>query len=168
MASVPNPARFQSWTLADVERRRGESRSLYEEFLRVPSMNAGLYALAAGTSDPQKPHAEDELYYVVRGRALFEADGHDSGPLGAALAALRRRSERLAPIVAELRAAERAGQLTVPLADLAPSFLHVHANRLLRTVPRPLELILYELLGRLYESRLARTRGADAVTSTAG
>jgi mannose-6-phosphate isomerase-like protein (cupin superfamily) len=41
----------------------------YQEFLRVPTMSAGIYLLAAGSTDSQKPHKEDELYYVVRGRA---------------------------------------------------------------------------------------------------
>jgi mannose-6-phosphate isomerase-like protein (cupin superfamily) len=27
-----------------------------------------VYVLAAGSTDPQKPHKEDEVYYVVRGR----------------------------------------------------------------------------------------------------
>jgi len=40
----------------------------YLEFLRVPSLSAGVYALAAGATDPQTPHLEDEVYYVVRGR----------------------------------------------------------------------------------------------------
>jgi len=41
----------------------------YREFLRVPAMSAGVYRLAAGATDLQKPHAEDETYYVVRGKA---------------------------------------------------------------------------------------------------
>ena len=45
---------------------------LYFEFLRVPAMSAGVYVLAAGARDPQKPHHEDELYYVVRGRARMQ------------------------------------------------------------------------------------------------
>jgi len=43
----------------------------YVEFLRVPAMRAGVYVLQAGTTDRQTPHEEDELYYVVRGRARF-------------------------------------------------------------------------------------------------
>ncbi len=31
-------------------------------------MSAGLYVLPRGGSDPQKPHREDEMYFVVRGR----------------------------------------------------------------------------------------------------
>ena len=42
---------------------------LYREFLRVETMSAGLYVLEAGGTDPQSPHAQDEIYYVVSGRA---------------------------------------------------------------------------------------------------
>jgi mannose-6-phosphate isomerase-like protein (cupin superfamily) len=41
----------------------------YHEFLRIPTMSAGVYVLPAGAVDMQKPHREDEIYYVVRGRA---------------------------------------------------------------------------------------------------
>jgi mannose-6-phosphate isomerase-like protein (cupin superfamily) len=55
--------------LASERARRGK---LYFEFLRVPAMSAGVYVLATGAKDPQKPHHEDELYYVVRGRARMQ------------------------------------------------------------------------------------------------
>ena len=55
----------------ELEQQLAESGKLYREFLRVPSMSAGLYVLAAGATDPQRPHHEDEMYYVVRGRAQF-------------------------------------------------------------------------------------------------
>lgn len=45
----------------------------YHEFLRVPALSAGLYRLPAGSTDPQQPHREDEVYYVVRGRSRFLA-----------------------------------------------------------------------------------------------
>ena len=56
----------------DLVRERAACGKLYLEFLRVPAMSAGLYVLAAGATDPQKPHHEDELYYVVRGRARMQ------------------------------------------------------------------------------------------------
>jgi len=43
------------------------------EFLRVPAMSLSTYCLRAGAPDPQRPHTEDEVYYVVRGRAQFRA-----------------------------------------------------------------------------------------------
>jgi mannose-6-phosphate isomerase-like protein (cupin superfamily) len=63
--------------LAKVDQQRIKAGKLYREFLRVPSMSAGLYVLPVESSDPQKPHHEDELYYVVRGRARFKADSED-------------------------------------------------------------------------------------------
>ena len=53
----------------DVNRARTAATKKYVEFLRVPAMSAGIYALAKNATDPQKPHNEDELYYVIRGRA---------------------------------------------------------------------------------------------------
>lgn len=61
--------------LDDVRRARVAAGRLYEEFLRMPSMSAGLYELPAGGADPQRPHVEDELYYVVAGSATFEHPG---------------------------------------------------------------------------------------------
>lgn len=61
----------------DVERVRLSSHKSYLEFLRVASMSAGVYALAAGDEDTQSPHLEDELYYVLRGKARFRAGEDD-------------------------------------------------------------------------------------------
>ena len=55
--------------IAQLERLRTKSGKSYLEFLRASSLSAGVYALAAGSTDAQKPHREDEMYYVVRGRA---------------------------------------------------------------------------------------------------
>ncbi len=64
-------------SVADIDKQRELGGKLYREFLRVPSMSAGLYVLAPGSTDPQSPHREDEMYYVVRGRARFRADDED-------------------------------------------------------------------------------------------
>jgi mannose-6-phosphate isomerase-like protein (cupin superfamily) len=58
--------------LDDLARQRAAKGKLYLEFLRVPAMSAGVYVLPKGETDPQKPHREDELYYVVRGRAHMQ------------------------------------------------------------------------------------------------
>lgn len=49
----------------------------YFELIRVPSMSAGLYVLAAGEADPQQPHRENELYYIVNGHATIRVGGQD-------------------------------------------------------------------------------------------
>jgi mannose-6-phosphate isomerase-like protein (cupin superfamily) len=56
----------------DLNRERAAKNQRYFEFLRVPAMSAGVYVLPKGGTDPQKPHHEDEMYYVVRGRARMQ------------------------------------------------------------------------------------------------
>ena len=56
----------------ELSRERAEKGKLYLEFLRVPAMSAGVYVLPKGGTDPQKPHREDEMYYVVRGRGRMQ------------------------------------------------------------------------------------------------
>jgi mannose-6-phosphate isomerase-like protein (cupin superfamily) len=68
-------ARF--FSIADLEKQRTAGDRKYLEFLRVPAMSAGVYVLPAGGIDSQKPHQEDEMYYVVRGRARFKAGAED-------------------------------------------------------------------------------------------
>ena len=63
--------------IADVDLQRSQSGKLYREFLRVSSMSAGLYVLAPGANDLQRPHHEDEMYYVIRGKARFHAGDDD-------------------------------------------------------------------------------------------
>ena len=60
-----------------LEKRSERAGKSYLEFLRIPAMSAGLYKLAAGGADPQKPHKEDEMYCVVRGRARMRVGSED-------------------------------------------------------------------------------------------
>lgn len=63
--------------IAELNRQCAGDGKRYLEFLRVPALSAGVYVLPAGGTDPQKPHREDELYYVVRGRARIRAGTED-------------------------------------------------------------------------------------------
>ena len=47
----------------------------YDEWVRTPSMRCGTYVLAAGATDTQSPHDEDEVYVVLDGAATVEVDG---------------------------------------------------------------------------------------------
>ena len=62
----------------EIDRERAKAGKLYREFLRIPAMSAGLYVLPAEGTDPQGPHHEDEMYYVIRGRARFRAGDEDA------------------------------------------------------------------------------------------
>jgi mannose-6-phosphate isomerase-like protein (cupin superfamily) len=61
----------------DLLKTQQNSGRLYHEFLRVPDMSAGLYVLPVGGTDPQHPHGEDEMYYIIRGKGKFSYDGQD-------------------------------------------------------------------------------------------
>lgn len=68
---------MDAWELREVEAAQAASGRLYHEFLSVPDLSAGLYVLEAGATDPQSPHGEDELYYVVEGRARVRVGDDD-------------------------------------------------------------------------------------------
>lgn len=47
----------------------------YREFLRVPVMSLGLFAVGPGHVDTQQPHEQDEVYLVVAGRGVLDIAG---------------------------------------------------------------------------------------------
>jgi mannose-6-phosphate isomerase-like protein (cupin superfamily) len=63
--------------IKEIERQRARQGNDYLEFLRVPSMSAGVYVLAAGSTDLQSPHRQDEMYYVIQGKARMRAGTED-------------------------------------------------------------------------------------------
>lgn len=52
----------------------------FQEILRSPTESLSLTVARwpAGATDGQTPHTEDEVYYVIRGRALLEVEGRTS------------------------------------------------------------------------------------------
>jgi mannose-6-phosphate isomerase-like protein (cupin superfamily) len=67
-AVLGSPA-VDAFELADVLRQRADAGRLYHEFIRTHDLSVGVYVLPAGGTDPQGPHTEDEVYYVVSGTA---------------------------------------------------------------------------------------------------
>jgi mannose-6-phosphate isomerase-like protein (cupin superfamily) len=60
------------WEVFDLEEIKGRlsgDKVQYKEFLKVPSLSCGIYHLPVGAKDMQTPHDEDEVYYVLSGRA---------------------------------------------------------------------------------------------------
>ncbi len=94
------------WQISPLEEQRANTDKRYLEFLRVPAMSAGLYVLPVGGADPQSPHLEDEMYYVVQGKARMEV-GAESQPVGAG-----------SVIFVEARAEHRFYEITEELAVL--------------------------------------------------
>ena len=55
----------------------GTSREVVSGISAYPVDECWVYTWPAGATDQQKPHKEDELYYVVRGRARMRAGSED-------------------------------------------------------------------------------------------
>ncbi len=68
---------MKAYDLQDLLTAHKENGRLYHEFINVPALSAGLYRLPAGGQDPQQPHNEDEVYYIISGRGMIHVDGED-------------------------------------------------------------------------------------------
>ena len=68
---------MHAYELTQLIQQRNDSNKLYLEFLKAPDLRMGLYVLPAGGVDPQSPHTEDEVYYVVSGRAQIQVADED-------------------------------------------------------------------------------------------
>jgi mannose-6-phosphate isomerase-like protein (cupin superfamily) len=67
----------EAFNLSKVIEQRRRSGESWLEFLRVPALSVGIYSLPARAEDSQEPHTEDEVYYVVSGRAMLRVGNED-------------------------------------------------------------------------------------------
>jgi mannose-6-phosphate isomerase-like protein (cupin superfamily) len=73
---------WQVFDTADLMKKvAGDDPRLFE-FLRGPSLSVSIYRLPVGCKDMQAPHLEDEVYYVVEGKARLRIEDkvHDIKP----------------------------------------------------------------------------------------
>ncbi|MYC06061.1 MAG: cupin domain-containing protein [Chloroflexi bacterium] len=65
--------------MADLISEQGELGERYLEFFTADTdtLSLGLYVLPAGDDDPQQPHTEDEIYYVVSGSGMLRVGDED-------------------------------------------------------------------------------------------
>jgi mannose-6-phosphate isomerase-like protein (cupin superfamily) len=98
-----NGGTMQTFDLDGVLRQLSEEGRAWRELLRVDSLSLGVYRLRAGQEDLQQPHTEDEVYFVVSGRAGFEVDGRRQavGP-GTILFVKKRVPHRFVDVSEEL------------------------------------------------------------------
>ena len=66
---------MNAFEYGEISQEQAKSGQPYLQFLNEGTMSLGLYALAAGSSDTQSPHTEDEIYYVVTGRGAIVVGG---------------------------------------------------------------------------------------------
>ncbi len=72
---------WKDFDLAKLVARAEAQETPYLEFLRVPQLSCGLYSLQVGAMDTQTAHDEDEVYFVLKGRARMILAGEPK-PLG--------------------------------------------------------------------------------------
>src|SRR5262245_38514968 len=73
---------MQVFELPELLAERSQKGTHYSEFLHVRDLSVGIYVLPAGGADPQQPHTEDEVYFIVRGRGSITVEG-ESRPVHA-------------------------------------------------------------------------------------
>ena len=104
-------------TVEAIEGMRREAGRRHLEFLRVPDLSAGLYRLEAGASDPQKPHAEDEVYLVVRGRSRFRVGTDERSGRGRCSSSRRGWSTASSTSGSRSRCSSSSDRRRAPAAD---------------------------------------------------
>ena len=68
---------WQVFDLKEIKEKLKGDAVEYLEFLNVPALNCGVYSLAAGSTDMQAPHDEDEVYLVLSGKACMRLGNED-------------------------------------------------------------------------------------------
>jgi mannose-6-phosphate isomerase-like protein (cupin superfamily) len=79
-AAAQAPGERPKWAafrLPDIAERRARANDPWLEFFKTSTLRTGLYVLPAGGKDDQTPHAQDEVYHILRGRAVLKVDGED-------------------------------------------------------------------------------------------
>ena len=68
---------MDAFEVADLIAARQGRAHEYEDFIRSDLLSVGLATWPAGAVDTQQPHTEDEVYYVVQGRARITVAGEE-------------------------------------------------------------------------------------------
>ena len=72
---VATPLTGAVFSAATVREKHQAAGRPYLEFLREPALSIGVYRLGVGEPDRQRPHDEDEVYYVIDGHGEVDIDG---------------------------------------------------------------------------------------------
>ena len=84
---------WQVIDLAEVRERFEGAPVEYLEMLNVPALSCGLYKLAAGSKDMQAPHDEDEVYFVLEGKARMHLGDEERNVTPGSLLFVRAATE---------------------------------------------------------------------------
>ena len=104
---------WEKFELSDLLQKKAGMTFPYLEFVRAPSLSCGLYSLTAGAKDLQGPHDEDEVYFVIEGRARIRVGDEEQS--------VQRGSVIYVPATAEHRFVEIDEDTTLLVFFGAPS-----------------------------------------------
>ncbi|MBO0679149.1 lantibiotic dehydratase [Mycolicibacterium sp. S2-37] len=136
---------------------------LFDAGLSLPDRREWARSGAAGyrAEYPDAPNLESGIgarWRTERADVTALLDDTVEHPYDVGRQVFQRRSERLAPLLAELTDRARRDRLTQPMPSLLHSISHLNAVRLLRSAARTHELVLLSFLDRHYAGLLARSR----------
>jgi len=66
---------LDAFDMSEIVGGHGHNGQLYHEFFKASRLSVGFYVLGVGMLDPQIPHTEDEIYYIVSGAGAIEVAG---------------------------------------------------------------------------------------------
>jgi mannose-6-phosphate isomerase-like protein (cupin superfamily) len=93
----------QAFRLPQLVADQAKANEEWREFFRVESLSLGVYALKKGAVDKQTPHKQDEIYYVVSGRATLAVEGeHHPAEAGSVLYVRAHAEHRFHDITEDL------------------------------------------------------------------
>jgi len=84
---------WRVFTIDELVRSVEGTEARFVEFLRTPGLSCGIYRLPAGARDMQAPHLEDEVYFVVSGRARLKVSGQEQEVSSGSILYVRATSE---------------------------------------------------------------------------
>lgn len=91
------------WSLEQALAAHQAAGGPYHQFFEIPAMSAGIYVLPAGGIDGQAPHVEDEIYYIVSGKAQVQiGDNHYPVETGATIFVAKEVEHRFHDIEEDL------------------------------------------------------------------
>ncbi len=68
---------WKIFQLDDLLPRVKGDEPFFLEYLNMPGLSSALYHLPAGARDMQAPHLEDEIYFVISGKARLKVGDED-------------------------------------------------------------------------------------------
>ncbi len=131
-----------------------------EERLRVANQSREQYAREFGVDKGAPEHSLGDKFRPERKalETLLDPSQDETHALALGIAVLKERTERIRPLLSEMSVLQEEKALTHSLENILGSVIHMSVNRFLRSAQRMQEMVVYDFLVRIYQSRLARER----------